>query len=310
MNPSKIFEKLTNYLTNNDYRFKINAHFGFYNRMNDEEFIKRIYKATMGKELNLDNPLAYNEKLQWLKLNDRNPLYTTLADKYEAKKYVTEKIGAEYLIPTIGVWNSFDEIDFDKLPNRFVLKCTHDSGGLVICKDKSTLDFKKAKKILNGSLRKNYYLQFREWPYKDVTPRIIAEPYMEDTVTGALNDYKFFVFNGHMKILHIVTERHSESTETRFDFFDRNFSHLPFSKSHRANADIIPQEPKTFKKMITLAEKLSADIPHVRVDFYEVDGKIYFGEFTFFPAAGFGPFDPEEWDYTLGSWIDLPQIKQ
>lgn len=305
MNPLVILKRLSKYVTNADYRFKVNASLGLCNHMSDEKFIKRMYKASMGEEVNLDSPVTYNEKLQWLKLHNRNPLYTTLVDKYEVKKYIAEKIGEEYIIPTLGIWDSFDEIDFDKLPNQFVLKCTHDSGGLVICKDKAKLNLEKTKKIINKSLKKNYYYHLREWPYKDVKPRIIAEQYMEDPAYGELRDYKFFAFNGSVKALFIATDRQTKGEETKFDFFDREYNHLPFTNGH-PNAKNLPQKPKCFEEMILLAEKLSVDIPQVRVDFYEVDGKIYFGEMTFFHFSGLMPFEPKEWDEAFGNWIVLP----
>lgn len=279
---------------------------GFFNWLSDKAYVSKKYSCLMGKKLNLDNPKTYNEKLQWLKLYDRKPIYTTMVDKYEVKKYVADKIGEEYIIPTLGVWDNFEDIDFDALPNQFVLKCTHDSGGLCICKDKSTFDIEAAKEKINKSLRKNYYYSGREWPYKDVKPRIIAEQYMEDTKTAELRDYKFFTFNGEAKMLFIASERQKQGEETKFDFFDMEFNHLPFTNGH-PNAEVLPQKPECFEEMRALSEKLSAGIPHLRVDFYEVNGKIYFGELTFFHWSGMVPFDPEEWDYKIGSWLKLPQ---
>lgn len=304
MNPLVMLKRLIKYISNSDYRFKVNASLGLCNHMTDEAFIKRMFKASMGYELDLNNPVTYSEKLQWLKLYDRNPLYTTLVDKYEVKKYIKEKIGAEYIIPTLGIWDSFDEIDFEKLPDQFVLKCTHDSGGLVICKDKSLFNIESAKKIINKCLKKNYYYHLREWPYKDVKPRIIAEQYMEDAEYGELRDYKFFAFDGRVEALFIATDRQKKDEETKFDFFDREYQHLSFKNGH-PNAEILPQKPVCFDEMVLLAEKLSAGIPHVRVDFYEVDGKIYFGEMTFFHWSGLMPFEPKEWDKTFGSWIKI-----
>jgi hypothetical protein len=260
----------------------------------------------MGKKLNLDNPITYNEKLQWLKLYDRNPGYTALVDKCEVKVKVAEIIGEEYIIPTIGVYEKFDDIDFDLLPNQFVIKCTHDSGGLVICRDKSKLDISAARNKINKFLKRKYYYQWREWPYKNVKPRIIVEQYMEDTSTRELRDYKFFCFGGVPKLIFIASDRQKAGEETKFDFFDMDFNHLPFTNGH-PNAAVPPAKPAMFEKMKELAAKLSSGIPHVRVDFYEVDGRIYFGEMTFYHWSGMVPFDPEEWDYTLGSWITLPE---
>jgi hypothetical protein len=259
----------------------------------------------MGYSLNLRNPRTFNEKLNWLKLYDRKPIYTTLVDKYAVKKWVADKIGEKYIIPTLGVWESVEEIPFSELPSQFVLKCTHDSGGLVVCKDKSTLDFSAAKKKLQDSLKKNFYYQSREWPYKNVIPRIIAEKYMEDSGTEELRDYKFFCFDGKMRAMFIASDRQKKFEETKFDFFDRDFNHLPITNGH-PNALNVPNKPKSFDEMIHLAEILSDGFPHVRVDFYEVDGNVFFGEMTFSHWGGFMPFVPDEWNYTFGSWITLP----
>ena len=274
----------------------------------DKTYLKLKYRANFGKKLNLKDPQTYNEKLHWLKLYDRNPEYTTMVDKYEAKKYVSERVGEEYIIPTLGVWDSVNDIDFDSLPDRFVLKCTHDSGGLVICRDKSQVNVEKAKKKLDKALKSNFYYLFREWPYKNVKPRIIAEEYMEDDSTGELRDYKFFCFDGVAKALFIATERQKAEEEVKFDFYNMNFEHLDFRQGHPNSKDEI-KKPETFDKMKELAEALSQKIPQVRVDFYEVNGKTYFGELTFFHHAGLMPFDPEEWDYTFGNWIKLPSEK-
>ncbi len=271
----------------------------------DRPYLELLFQFKMKHRLNLKNPRTYSEKLQWLKLYDRNPLYTKLVDKFEVKEYVSDIIGGEFIIPTLGVWDSPDEISFDELPDRFVLKCTHDSGGLVICKDKKTLNRIDAKNKLRVCLKRNFYSLFREWPYKNVKRRIIAEKYMEDS-RGELNDFKFFCFDGRVECLFIASERQNSSTETKFDFFDRNFNHLPFTNGH-PNASVPPDKPHSFEQMVTLAEKLSKGFPHVRVDFYEINDKIYFGELTFFHWSGLVPFVPEEWDYKLGSWLKLPE---
>ena len=275
----------------------------------DEKYLKIIYRLTMGKKLNLDNPETYTEKLQWLKLHDRKPEYTQMVDKAEAKNYVAQIIGEEYIIPTFGVWERFEDIDFDTLPNRFVLKCTHDSGDLIICKDKSKLNKEEARRIISHGLRKSYYMQSREWPYKNVRPRIIAEKYMEDSMTKDLRDYKFFTFNGVTRALFVASDRFTKGQETKFDFFDADYNHLPIINGH-PNGDMIPEKPKSFNEMKELAQKLSQGIPHLRVDFYEVNGKIYFGELTFSHWSGLMPFEPPEWDKTFGSWITLPRISE
>lgn len=299
-----ILKKICRYIVDKRYRFCVNTRLGIHNKMGDETFLRKVYKLHFGKELNLENPKTFNEKLQWLKLHDRKPEYTRMVDKYEAKKYVAEKIGEQYTIPTLGVWDKFDEIDFDSLPNQFVLKCTHDSGGLVVCKDKTKLDIPTAKKKINKHLKRKYFYIWREWPYKNVKPRIIAEKYMEDEKTTELRDYKIFCFNGEAKLLFIATDRQTEGEETKFDFFDMEFNHLPFTNGH-PNAKIPPEKPVCFDEMRELAEKLSAGIPHLRVDFYEVNGRVYFGELTFSHWSGMTPFDPPEWDEKLGNWITL-----
>ncbi len=266
--------------------------------------IKRGWYGRMSYKLNLRSPKSYNEKLQWLKLHDRRPQYTTMVDKYAVKKYVADTIGEKYIIPTLGVWDKFDDIDFNSLPDQFVLKCTHDSGGLVICKDKNNLDLIKAKAKIESSLHTDYYLSGREWPYKNVPRRIIAEKYMEDSKTGELRDYKFFCFNGVVKWLFIATDRQNRE-EPYFDFFDMDFNHLPMQHGH-PNAPVLPEKPEKFELMKELATKLSQGIPHVRVDFYEVDGAVFFGELTFFHHGGWTPFMPEKWDYIFGEEIDLP----
>ena len=272
----------------------------------DEMFIRLNYLRRMKRLPDLKNPTTYNEKLQWLKLHDRQPLYTQLVDKYAVRRFVAERIGGEYLIPLVGgPWDSFDEIDFDALPEKFVLKCTHDSGGLVICRDKRALDREKARRRIAQSLGQNFYYHNREWPYKDVRPRIIAEAYMEDASTSELRDYKFFCFGGEPKMLFVASDRQTAGEETKFDFFDMDYNHLDLRNGH-PNAAVPPEKPAQFGLMRELAQKLSQGIPHVRVDLYEVNGRVYFGEMTFYHWSGMVPFDPPEWDERLGSWIRLP----
>lgn len=271
----------------------------------DKLYLQMYFFAKFKRFIDWENPKTFNEKLQWLKIYNRDPAYINLVDKYEVKQYVAEKIGEEYLIPTLGIWDRFEDIDFDALPDRFVLKCTHDSGGLVICKDKSKLDKEAAKKKINKSLKSNYYYIGREWPYKGVKPRILAEAYMEDTQVSELRDYKFFCFNGEAKIMYLASERYKANDVVKFDFYDMDFNHLDFRNGH-PNNKVPAQKPETFEKMRELAEKLAQGFRHVRVDLYEVNGKNYFGEMTFYNQNGFVPFDPEEWDYKIGEWLDLP----
>lgn len=279
---------------------------GMLNWMDDKSYLKLNYRAKIGKRLNLDNPKTFNEKLQWLKLNDKNPEYTKMVDKYAVKEYVAGIIGEEYIIPTIGVYDHFDDIDFDQLPNQFVIKCTHDSGGLVICKDKSELDISSAKKKIEKCLKNNYFYRGREWPYKNVKPRIIIEKYMVDESNVELKDYKFFCFNGEVKSMFIASNR---GVDTRFDFYDPDFNHLPIINGHPM-ADIELTKPLGFEKMKELSTKLSKDIPHIRVDFFDCNGKVYFGELTLYHWSGMKKFEPEEWDYTFGEWINLPNKKK
>lgn len=269
----------------------------------DSLYIQIKYFYRFHKFANINHPITYNEKLQWMKLNDRNPLYTKLCDKYEVKEYVKNIIGEKYIIPTLGIYDSFDEINFDELPNQFVLKCTHDSGGLVICKDKSIFDVEKAKEKINNSLKTNYYYHSREWPYKNIKPRIIAEKYMED-MSGDLTDYKFFCFDGEVKALYVATDRQLKDEETKFDFFDDEFNHLDLYNSHPNSKKEI-KKPEHFDEMKQIASKLSKGFKHVRVDLYESGGKVYFGELTFFHMSGFQPFIPEKWDYIFGEWFKL-----
>lgn len=273
----------------------------------DRLFLKIVYRHSMGTELNLDQPRTFSEKIQWLKLYDRNPEYTQMVDKYEAKKYVAGIIGEEYIIPTIAVYDSTSEINLDVLPDKFVLKCTHDSGSVAICKDKKTFQRREAFAMLEKGLSKNYFWQNREWPYKNVNPRIIAETYMEDIETQELRDYKFFCFDGKVKALFVAEDRQGDE-ETKFDFFDADYHHLDIRNGH-PNADTPPAKPHSFEKMKEMAEKLSQGIPHLRVDFYEANGKIYFGELTFSHWSGFTPFEPVEWDRKFGQWLKLPSKK-
>ena len=268
----------------------------------DEAYIQLYYFSHFKHFANLNNPKTYNEKLNWLKLHDRNPLYTILVDKYEVKEYVGKAIGEEYIIPTLGVWEHFDDIDFDQLPDQFVLKCTHDSEGLVIVKDKGKLDKAAAREKIEAALKVNFYYIGREWPYKNVKPRIIAEQYMEDHIDGELRDYKFFCFDGEPKAMFVASDRSKDAT--KFDYYDLNFNHLQI-KQHYPNAGNV-RKPVTFDKMIELSKVLSAGFPHVRVDFYEVNGHLYFGELTFYHFSGFMPFQPEEWDRKFGEWLKLP----
>lgn len=276
---------------------------GPFNDMPDEQFIRLQYALKMKKDLNLDNPKTFNEKLQWLKLYDRNPLYTKLVDKYTVREFVADRIGEEYLIPLYGVYEDYDAIDFNALPESFVLKMTHTSGGVYVTQNKEKIDHEKWREEMDAWLHSNYYWVHREWPYKNVPPRIIAEKFMVDESGTDLKDYKFFCFDGEPKMLFIGSQR---ATDLRFDFFDMNFNHLPVQQQTK-NSDRDLKKPKGFDKMVELARELSQGIPHVRVDFYDINGQIYFGELTFYHNGGHEPFTPDSFDYKLGELLTLPE---
>lgn len=275
--------------------------------LNDKFFLQCSYYVHMGKKLNLNNPVTLTEKIQWIKLYDRRPLYTQLSDKAQVKKWVNETLGQDICIPTLGIWDSFDQIDFSTLPERFILKCTHDSGSFTKIENKQNMDYNSLEKRFKHYLGKNMFFWGREFVYKEIKPRIIAEPYMEDVETGELRDYKFFCFNGEPKIMFVASERQNRLTETRFDFFDINYNHLELLNGH-PNAENIPSKPHSYEQMIKDATKLSHNIPFVRVDFYEINGKRYFGEMTFYHNCGWVPFEPNTWDIKMGNWLHLPQI--
>lgn len=299
-----IIHKAIKLLCDKDYRFIILSNIGWKVHVPDEVLLRRLYQIQMGQDLNLENPVLYTEKLQWLKLFDHRPEYTRMVDKYAVKEYIAKTIGPEFVIPLLGVWNRVEDIDFNILPRQFVLKTTHDSGGIIVCRDKNSLDISKAKKKLQYHMKRNYYTRNREWPYKNVPHRIIAESYMEDSKQKELRDYKFFTFGGEPRVLYIAQGRGNQR-ETVADFFDMDFNHLPFTIDHDM-AMVPPEKPINFELMKALAAKLSAGTPQLRVDFYEVDGKVYFGEMTFFHCSGMAPFHPEQWDRIFGDWVTLP----
>lgn len=265
--------------------------------------LKLEFYRHLGYRLNLKNPSTLNEKLQWLKLYDRNPGYTKMADKYDVRKYIADTIGEEYLIPIYGVWESFEDIDFNKLPKQFVLKCTHDSGGIVICTDKGSMDFKAARKKINRCLKRNYYNSSCEYPYKNIKPRIIGEKYIKDEEGGIIKDYKFLCFNGLPRVLYVVTDR---GIDNRVDFFDLEFKHLPVRQIEK-NANKIIEKPQRFEEMVKFSGILSRGIPQLRVDLFNINGNIYFGELTLYHSGGFEKFEPFEYDKLFGSWLKLPE---
>lgn len=277
---------------------------GYLNWIPDRLYLCLMYRARLGKRLHLENPMTYNEKLQWLKLYDRNPAYSILVDKYLVRNYVSDMIGEDYLVPLLGVWDNPEEINFNDLPNQFVLKCNHDSGTVIICKNKGQFDTQKAVEILKKKMNRNFYQGGREWPYKNVKPRVLCEKYMVNGSDTGLRDYKIYCFDGVAKIILVVTGRYVNKT-VNYDFFDRSFNWLDLEREH-PRSNIKPDKPKSFEKMLNIAEKLSSGMPEVRVDLYEIDGKVFFGEMTLFPGSGFIKSTPPKWDDVMGDWIRLP----
>lgn len=289
-NPYKIFESL--------------AMRGFFKNMNDKEYLSWLYRARMGRLPDLNHPKSFNEKLQWLKLNDRKPEYTEMVDKYLAKKYVEKRIGEKYIIPTLGVWDEFDQIEFEKLPDQFVLKTTHDSGGVVICKDKANFDKAAAKRKLEKSLKRNYYWAEREWPYKNVKPRIIEENYLSFLNGSDLVEYKVFCFNGK-PALFLICKGEGHTDERTNDFYDLEFNHIPVTVTC-PNAKEKCQKPDEYEELLELSRKLAKNTYQLRVDLYVINHKIYFGELTFFHDSGCCKFNPPEWDKRFGDMLKLP----
>lgn len=274
----------------------------------DKLYIKLVYRLFMRKRLDLDNPSTFQEKLQWLKLFDRRSEYSQMVDKYEAKKYVADRIGDEYIIPTYGIWDDAKDITFDSLPSQFVMKCTHDSGKIIICKDKSKLDIGYARRRMKGGLSKTFWKRFREYPYRDVKPRIIAEELLPCKEGADIPDYKFYCFNGEPMYCQVIRDRRTCET---IDFYDMDWKHQDFvGLNPVARNGITPvASPGRLDEMKEICRKLSKDIPFVRVDLYYIEGKIFFGELTFFPGGGVGVFTPGIWDKKIGDLIKLPNKK-
>lgn len=274
----------------------------------DERYLMWKYRLETGRKLNLKDPKRFTEKIQYLKLWYRKPEFTALVDKVAAKKYVEMRLGKHLLIPTLGVWDRPEDIDIDRLPGRFVLKTTHGGGstGVVVCRDKSRFDVKKAIKDLSRSMESDIYLYQREWPYKNVRRRILAEEYMENEGEGDLTDYKFYCFDGVPRYCQVIANRHSGET---IDFFDMDWNHQDFFglNPNCSNASVYRPRPTRLEEMYRVACVLCEGLPFLRVDLYEVGGKVYFGEMTFYPNSGFGAFSPDEWDFRLGDLITLPK---
>lgn len=273
----------------------------------DKLYLSVYYYLATSRRMDFENPQTFTQKMQWLKLYNNSTLCTKLVDKYSVRSFIKEKIGEKYLFPLLGVWNSFDEIDFNALPTKFVLKTTHDSGGIVICKDKSKFNYNQAKRKISKSLKTNYFWHSREFPYKNVVPRVIAEKYMSYNDGSDLVDYKFFCFDGEPKILFFASERFSKKgIPPKFDYYDMDLNHLPIrSKGHENSSRVLKDIPG-FEEMKEIARTLSKGFPFVRVDLYNIDGRIYFGEMTFHHDGGTVLFVPEEWDLKFGKMINLP----
>lgn len=280
----------------------------FFKWLPDELYLKLLFCFKMGYKLNLKNPKTFNEKLQWLKLYNRKPEYTTMVDKYAVKQYVANIIGEEYIIPTLGVWDRFDDIDFSKLPQQFVLKTTHGGGGggVIICRDKTTFNKEEARQKLEASMRGDIYKSLREWPYKNVPKRIIAEKFMaplKSAIPKDLLDYKFFCFKGEPKFLYV-----SESRNHKMAFFNLDWTPTDFGRDDYEHFAEMPPKPADFDEMIEIVRRLAKDKPHVRVDLYNVENNTYFGELTFYTGSGFIPFNPKEFDGKLGDLLTLPNV--
>ena len=295
------------FLTKPYYRTRVLIKLGYYDSLSDEEFLKKVFPKYMGYPLDLENPKTFSEKLQWLKVNYREPIQTVMVDKHEAKHFIAHRVGDQYIIPTLAVWDSVEDIDFDALPNQFVLKCTHDSGGIVICKDKSSLDREAAKAKLRASLKRDYSKIAREWAYQNVPRRIIAEKYISELGNDDLLDYKMYSFHGEPKLTVVCSDRFSK-TETRMNFYDINWEPMGIHFGHYPPLSTEFPKPATYEEMKRLTAELSKDCPFLRVDFYEIKGRLYIGELTFFPGAGLEQFCPMTKDYELGEWLHLENV--
>ena len=307
MKLSKLCKVGMSFLTKPYYRTRVLIKLGYYDSLSDEEFLKKVFPKYMGYPLDLENPKTFSEKLQWLKVNYRDPIQTVMVDKHEAKNFIAQRVGEQYIIRTLAVWDSVEDIDFDALPNQFVLKCTHDSGGIVICKDKSSLDREAAKAKLRASLKRDYSKIAREWAYQNVPRRIIAEKYISELGNDDLLDSKMYSFHGEPKLTVVCSDRFSK-TGTRMNFYDINWEPMGIHFGHYPPLSTEFPKPATYEEMKRLTAELSKDCPFLRVDFYEIKGRLYIGELTFFPGAGLEQFCPMTKDYELGEWLHLENV--
>lgn len=303
---SKIMSKIRTFIENPQYFITSPASKGWLNWVPDSLYLKVLYRVIMGRKLNLKNPKEYNEKLQWLKLNDRKPEYSTMVDKYEVRGYIGDLLGDKYLIPCLGIYDSVDDIDIDALPDKFVLKCTHDSGSVEICKDKSSFDIEGARHRLSQAMKRNYYATYREWPYKYVKPRIIAEGYLEGD-GGDLKDYKVMCFNGEAKIIEVHENRFVEGKVHTQTFYDREWNIVPLTQIETVTVDRPGERPRQLDEILRLSELIAKNMYHARIDWYIEGDKIYFGEITFFDGSGFESFSTPEMERMLGDMINLPE---
>ena len=298
--------KIRTFIENPQYFITSPASKGWLNWVPDSLYLKVLYRVIMGRKLNLKNPKEYNEKLQWLKLNDRKPEYSTMVDKYEVRGYIEDLLGDKYLIPCLGIYDSVDDIDIDALPDRFVLKCTHDSGSVEICKDKSSFDIEGARHRLSQAMKRNYYATYREWPYKYVKPRVIAEGYLEGD-EGDLKDYKVMCFNGEAKIIEVHENRFVEGKVHTQTFYDREWNIVPLTQIETVTVDRPGERPRQLDEILRLSELIAKNMYHARIDWYIEGDKIYFGEITFFDGSGFESFSTPEMERMLGDMINLPE---
>ena len=271
----------------------------------NKPYLKMVYRIKTGKKLHLKNPVNFTEKMNWLKINDIRPEYSKLVDKITVRDFVKEKIGEDICFPLLGTWEKFDDINFDALPNQFVLKCNHDSGSVKVITDKTKINYEELRKFYKFRLKYNTYLLGRDYPYKNIKPMILAEQYMTPNGESDIKDYKFFCFDGKPRIMFIISDR---SGNTKQDFFDMEFNHLDIVNVYPFS-EIPPEKPKLFEEMKVLAEKLSKGMRFVRVDLYELNGKLYFGEYTFFSGGGFWLFGSDKWEKELGDMIKLPELE-
>lgn len=277
---------------------------GLLNWLSDDIYLKLIYKSALKKELNLKNPINYNERLQWLKINDRKTHYTKYVDKLEVRGLISNKIGEKYLIPLLGVYETVDDIDWEMLPEQFVLKCTHGSGTNIICSNKSNLNVNHSIKQLKKWMNKNWYWVGREWPYKNIKPKIICEKYMVENEGEELKDYRVFCFDGEPKFIAVDFEINNKE-KTRRNLYDLEWNFLENEISYPRELGIDVKRPFQLENMVNISKFLSKDMAHVRIDFYSIGEEIYFGEMTFYHQLGLAKISPEEFSDKMGSWIPI-----